>query len=740
MDDEPMWAADRVVAPTPGFAITIPETANEYAIKGSKILHSIKGTVLEEEIFFEFNKFIAMTADENYDAECDTEEPPFEKITMLGSKVFKKLLLFRLRILRSIQLGSISGIRASVIKNGNKVLKRTVGISEETYEPTSAEEKLDRRNDMKARGTLLMALPNKDQLKFHSYQDAKLLMESIEKRYGGNKESKKRNKAELETISLDDLYNNLKIYEPELSGSSHTNQNLQNMTFVSSNSTSNTNEADTTASGISTAHTQDDLEQIDPDDLEEMDLHWEMAMLTIRARRFMKRTDRNLDTNGRRIGFDKSKVECFNCYKNGHFARECRVPKNQDNRGREYGRKTVPVENPTENALITQDGIGGSESEDKVLAEYTKNLEKAEKERDELKLTLEKLQNSSKSLNNLLASQVSDKSKAGLGYNEITPDSFDNSSEILEKQENGSDKGYHEVPSPFTGNYMPPKRDLRLIDEHFESVSVDVISNIAPSDVKTVKTIDVNQKVLTRSGKINIAGASVTTAARPVNTAGSKSLVTHPRPKSKAFQIGHSKDTRPNNNFLSHKNSIFNKKVNIVKVNASTARDRAVGNPQQKEYKEKGFFDSGCSRHMTENKCYLTDFEAYDGRFVSFGDGKGRISSEGIENQLDCKVKVIRCDNGTVFENSVMNQFCKDKGIKREYSVARTPQQNRVVERRNRTLIEAIRTMALVTKPHNKTPYELIRERPPLIDDRFIIYAALRSYVITLMLKILKAS
>ncbi|GKD08271.1 hypothetical protein Tco_1187956 [Tanacetum coccineum] len=78
-----------------------------------------------------------------------------------------------------------------VIKNGNKVLKRTMRETEQEYEPTTAEEKQDRRNEMKARGTLLMALPNKDQLKFHSYKDAKLLMEAIEKRYGGNKESKK---------------------------------------------------------------------------------------------------------------------------------------------------------------------------------------------------------------------------------------------------------------------------------------------------------------------------------------------------------------------------------------------------------------------------------------------------------------------------------------------------------------------------------------------------------------------
>ncbi|GJT90536.1 putative ribonuclease H-like domain-containing protein [Tanacetum coccineum] len=111
-----------------------------------------------------------------------------------------------------------------------------------------------------------------------------------------------------------------------------------------------------------------------------------------------------------------------------------------------------------------------------------------------------------------------------------------------------------------------------------------------------------------------------------------------------------------------------------------------------------------------------------------------------IENQLDHKVKVIRSDNGTEFKNSVMNQFCEMKGIKREFSVARTPQQNGVAERKNRTLMEATRTMlvdsklpttfwaeaintacyvlnrVLVIKPHNKTPYELIRGRPPLID------------------------
>ncbi|GJU43594.1 putative ribonuclease H-like domain-containing protein [Tanacetum coccineum] len=110
-----------------------------------------------------------------------------------------------------------------------------------------------------------------------------------------------------------------------------------------------------------------------------------------------------------------------------------------------------------------------------------------------------------------------------------------------------------------------------------------------------------------------------------------------------------------------------------------------------------------------------------------------------IENQLNQKVKTIRCDNGTEFKNKDVIEFCGSKGIKREYSNARTPQQNRVAERKNRTLIEAARTMladsflpntfwaeavstacyvlnrVLVTKPHNMTPYELLTGKIPII-------------------------
>nr|GFA47259.1 hypothetical protein [Tanacetum cinerariifolium] len=181
---------------------------------------------------------------------------------------------------------------------------------------------------------------------------------------------------------MDDLYNNLKIYEADVIGSSSIPQNTQNVAFVSSNNTNNTNKAVNTAHGVSAASSKTNasnlpnvdslsdamiyllnnevLKQIDPDDLEEIDLKWQMAMLTMRARRFLQKTRRNLDVKGTKtIGFDKTKVECYNCHRRGYFSRKCRAPKHQDNRNREVPRRIVPVEDTTSNALVSQyDGLG----------------------------------------------------------------------------------------------------------------------------------------------------------------------------------------------------------------------------------------------------------------------------------------------------------------------------------------------------------------------------------------------
>ncbi|GKD03925.1 putative ribonuclease H-like domain-containing protein, partial [Tanacetum coccineum] len=172
----------------------------------------------------------------------------------------------------------------------------------------------------------------------------------------------------------------------------------------------------------------------------------------------------------------------------------------------------------------------------------------------------------------------------------------------------------------------------------------------------------------------------------------------------------------------------------------------------------------GKLKHMTGNKALLTDYQDIDGGFVAFGESTRGVTDDfsrfswvfflatksetsgilkkfiiEVENQLNHKVKVIRSDNGTEFKNREMDELCEQKGIKREYSVAKTPQQNGVAERKNRTLIEAAWTMLAdlllpiifwaeevnnacyvlnrvpVTKPHNKTPYELIIGRTPSI-------------------------
>nr|GEX23593.1 hypothetical protein [Tanacetum cinerariifolium] len=152
-----------------------------------------------------------------------------------------------------------------------------------------------------------------------------------------------RNKADLDTISMNDPYNNLKVYEPEVKRMYSSSSSTQNMAFVSSlnNNTSsingavNTTQAINTAHGVSTASTQVNAAystNIDNlNDMEEMDLRWKMAMLTMRARRFLKKKGRKLTVNGNEtIGFDKSNVKCYNCHNldefvNKHVVENCKA-------------------------------------------------------------------------------------------------------------------------------------------------------------------------------------------------------------------------------------------------------------------------------------------------------------------------------------------------------------------------------------------------------------------------------
>ncbi|GJU60578.1 putative ribonuclease H-like domain-containing protein [Tanacetum coccineum] len=462
-----------------------------------------------------------------------------------------------------------------VILNGNKVLKRTVGETKQEYEPTTAKEKQDRRNEIKARGTILMALPNKNQLKFHSYKYAKLLMEAIEKRYGGNKESKKleiqgevitqedmnlkllrslpsewkthaliwRNKEEIETISLDDLYNNLKIYEPELTRSSNNTTYGVSAAHTQCNPKSGDNLGDAMICAFLASQpnspqlAREDLEQIDPGDLEEMDLQWEIVMLTIRARRFIQRTGRKLDKN-------------------------------------------CDSGNSTENALVAQDGIGGYDWSYQAEEEHPTNF-----------VFMAYTSSGSSSSSDY---EVDSCSKSCVKAYATLKEQYDSLSSDYKKSQFNL-VSYKAVSPPYTGNFIPFKPDLTFIDEIVESENIDVITIVTPSNVKKVEFIR------------NVEDKNVRPSTEKIKFV-----------KSARETVEKVKDTTARDRAVVSENK--GKEANAVKASA------CWGNPQQKEYKEKGVIDNGCSRHMTGNKCYLTEYEDYDGGFISFGDGKGRIS------------------------------------------------------------------------------------------------------------------
>nr|GEX23807.1 ribonuclease H-like domain-containing protein [Tanacetum cinerariifolium] len=360
-----------------------------------------------------------------------------------------------------------------------------------------------------------------------------------------------QNKSDLDTLSMDDLYNNLKVYEAEIKGQSSSSLNSQNMAFVSSANTSSTNEVVNTAHNVSAANNED-LEQIDTDDFEEMDLKWQLTMLTIRVKRFIKKTGRNLNFNGKEtIGFDKIKsyqaeegptdfaLSAFSSSGSSSsdtevntFSKKCL--KSYQTLQKQYDQQRKILNKANIEIIAYQLGLESLESiivvyqknevvfeediaflkyvvkvRDNSITELKNQLEESLKEKDDLELKLEKFETSSRNLTNLINNQLSSKDKTGLGYDnqlnerdlnnksgmfESASDSSVNESEEENNQANDMYKageGYHAVPPPYTGNFMPPRPNLSFagLDNFvFKSIISETITSVHETETSTSKT------------------------------------------------------------------------------------------------------------------------------------------------------------------------------------------------------------------------------------------------------------
>nr|GEY77257.1 hypothetical protein [Tanacetum cinerariifolium] len=249
----------------------------------------------------------------------------------------------------------------------------------------------------------------------------------------------------------------------------------------------------------------------------------------MRARKFLKNTERKLEmANKERIEFDKSKVKCFNCHKRRHFARECGAPRNQDNRNKEPIRRTVPVEETTLNALVSQcDGLGYDWS-DQV---------------EEGPTNFALMPYSSTSLSSSTNSEIMDKCKTRLGYNV--------------------------VPSPNTGNFMPPKPDLVY-------PSLDDFVDVNDS-VYLQKPVWTNAQMVNKQNfsKLTHPSSKRNMVPRTVLTRTYKNVINN----------AYSTARRPINNKTASKNSKINQKVNIVRAKkVNTARPKLVLNAVQRNH------------------------------------------------------------------------------------------------------------------------------------------------------------
>ncbi|GJR67945.1 putative ribonuclease H-like domain-containing protein [Tanacetum coccineum] len=284
-----------------------------------------------------------------------------------------------------------------------------------------------------------------------------------------------------------------------------------------------------------------------------------MAMLTMRARRFLKKTRKKMNVNGTEtIRFDKYKVECYNCHKRGLFARECRAPRNQENRNRENTRRVMPVEITTSNALVSCDGLGGYDWSDQA-------------EESPANFVLMAYSSTSSNSEDYKKSQLMAVAyKSGLEYVEERLVVY-KKNEIVDKCK--TSLGYNAVPPPYTGNFMLLKPNLSFITDLDESA--DKVSD------------------------------------------NEEEAKTQPKIEKKTIKPSFAQ-------------------IEFVK-------SKKQGNPQM-DLHDKEVIDIRCSRHMTGNMSYLTDYKEIDRGYVAFGEAVNTAC------YVQIRVLVVKRHNKTSFE------------------------------------------------------------------------------------------
>nr|GFA64408.1 hypothetical protein [Tanacetum cinerariifolium] len=337
------------------------------------------------------------------------------------------------------------------------------------------------------------------------------------------------------------------------------------------------------------------------------------AMLTVRERRFVQRTGRNLGANRpTSMGFNMSKVECYNCHRKGHFAKECRSHKDtRRNVAAEPQRRNVPVETSTSNALVSQ--CYNTQVFTSFMFDYDEMFTSE---------TDESLPTSPIYVSVELSPTKPDKELSHRPSAPIIEDWVSDSKDDSEAQLPQN------VPSFVhpTEQVKTPRPSVKHVENSIPAINhkTTIPKPKIHGNIRNRKACFVS--VVTKSKLVPL------TAARQVTTAVSPNNVTRPRPAKTIVTKPYSPPRRNINRSPSPKASTFPPKVIAAKapmVNAVKGVQGNWGNPHH-DLKDKGVIDSGCSRHMTGNLSYLSDFEE-NGRYVTFG-GKpkgGKISGKG---------------------------------------------------------------------------------------------------------------